>query len=113
MLLCLNACSSTIGNKTDPTKIAFKVGATTKSYVAETLGLPASVEYSPDRMQELWLYQKSTHLKSIFFVTPTGISNPNPFYDVTVFFKGGKLPEDTAAVFIFNTAGILSDAQRP
>jgi hypothetical protein len=113
IFLCLNACSSTIGNKFDPTKIVFKVGATTKSQVAETLGLPASVDYSPDKMQELWLYQKTTHLKKIYFVTPTGISHPNPFYDVTVFFRGGKPPENTASIYIFDTAGILSDIQRP
>jgi len=89
-ILCLSACSSTIGNKSDPTKITFKVGTTTKSQVVETLGLPASVEYNPDKTQELWAYQKSTHLQKVYFVLPAGISNPNPFYDVTVFLRRGN-----------------------
>lgn len=113
LFACAAACSSTIGNKVDPAKALFHTGVTTKSQVAETLGLPAAVDYSSDRAQEIWIYQKSPHLQKVQFVTPSGISNPNPFYDVTLSFKDRELPENIGIVYVFDKAGFLVDVQKP
>lgn len=105
-------CSSTIGNKTSPTKASFQVGRTNKNQVAEKLGLPAAIDRSDDGV-EAWAYQKSPRLDGLMLVVPTVSSTEIATRNINAFFgPGGKWPKNIAAIYVFDNRGILSEVQQ-
>jgi outer membrane protein assembly factor BamE (lipoprotein component of BamABCDE complex) len=115
LFLCvcvLAGCSSTIGNKSNPTKASFQVGRTSKAQVAEKLGLPSAIDRSEDGVSEAWAYQKSPKLANLLLVVPTVSSTQITLYHVNAYFLDTMLPKDVAAIYVFDDRGILADAKQ-
>ncbi|MES9902410.1 MAG: hypothetical protein ABW168_06975 [Sedimenticola sp.] len=112
LIVLLVGCAPTIGNRESVSSVTFEVGKTSKSTVAETLGLPADISRSEALAREYWAYQDETTLTGVIYALPTGGGTVTTYHASTGE-SGAYKFENAAVVYVFDKDGILIDVRKP
>lgn len=103
LVLSLAACATTIGNKAEISEVTFSVNQTTKSEVADKLGLPAKINKKENEAKEYWYYTSKAKLSGLMIAVPSP-AGPTVMADTyTLPVDAGTLKStDYAVAFVFD-----------
>ncbi|MGI9328369.1 MAG: hypothetical protein ACR2PZ_24345 [Pseudomonadales bacterium] len=107
VLVC-TGCASTIGNVSDINEVAFEVGGTNKSQVADALGFPE--HRVVENKIEYWGYRNKPALAGVIYAFPSG-GNTVTTYTVTDIHNVPLGMTAAAVIYAFDDDGVLVDVR--
>ncbi len=111
-VMTLSGYVTAIGNKRDIANVAFKIGKTDKSTVANTLGLPAYISKSEALGREYWAYHAKQELTRIIYAARNGAEIVR-----TYIFPTGQTwdyeYDGADVVYVFDRSGVLVGVHQP